>query len=88
MTDDESLFKFPCEFPIKMMGRDIPAFREAVTAILREHIDDLTRVEFSERPSRNGRFVSINATIVAESRAQLDAIYRALSANQHVLVAL
>jgi uncharacterized protein len=40
------------------------------------------------RPSKNGNFVSVTATINAQSKAQLDAIYRELSADPQVLMAL
>ena len=40
------------------------------------------------RPSKNGNFLSVTATINAQSKAQLDDIYRALTANPAVLMAL
>ncbi|HEX7061002.1 MAG TPA: DUF493 domain-containing protein [Woeseiaceae bacterium] len=41
-----------------------------------------------EAASSGGRFVSLTVTITATSREQLDAIYRDLSADEQVLVAL
>lgn len=84
----ESLLEFPCEFPIKMMGRDRPEFREAALAVISRHAgrieDDAVRVA----SSRKGNFLSITVTITAQSRRQLDDIYRDLSAHEQVLVAL
>lgn len=86
MTD--KLLEFPCEFPIKMMGRDSPAFREAALDVIARHTggveDDAVRVA----SSRKGNFLSITVTITATSRRQLDDIYRELSAHEQVLVAL
>ena len=40
---DESALQFPCEFPIKMMGRDTPEFRVTARALVEKHagaVDD------------------------------------------------
>ena len=40
MSDErkETLLEFPCEFPIKMMGRDTPEFRETARALIEKHV--------------------------------------------------
>lgn len=87
-TDDRQLLEFPCEFPIKMMGRDHAAFHAAARQVIEQHSgpvdDDAVRLA----ASRNGRFVSITITIRAQSQQQLDAIYSDLSAHDEILVAL
>ncbi len=35
----ESLIEFPTAFPIKALGRDAPAFREAVIQLVAEHAE-------------------------------------------------
>jgi putative lipoic acid-binding regulatory protein len=40
------------------------------------------------RDSRGGNYLSVTVTIRAESRAQLDAIYRDLTGDERVLMAL
>lgn len=86
MTD--TLLEFPCEFPIKMMGRDRRAFRTAALAVIERHAGPVSGDTVREAASRGGRFVSLTVTITATSREQLDAIYRDLSADEQVLVAL
>lgn len=91
MSDDdrkENLLVFPCSFPIKMMGRDEPEFRETAVRILERHAGDIAPDNIRVAPSSKGNFVSITATITAESQEQLDDIYRELSDNEHILVAL
>ncbi|MGB5518029.1 MAG: DUF493 domain-containing protein, partial [Gammaproteobacteria bacterium] len=39
--DDESPLKFPCEFPIKAMGKATPDLEIAVLEIMRRHVPDL-----------------------------------------------
>jgi hypothetical protein len=86
--DGDTLFEFPCEFPIKVMGRDEQAFRSLTLAIVERHAGPLEPARISERPSRKGNFIALTYTIRAESRAQLDAIYTELTGSGVVLVAL
>ena len=89
MTDgDESLLEFPCEFPIKIMGRAGADLDAIVFALIRPHVPDLSEGAIRSRLSSQGRYQSITVTITAQSRAQLDDIYRALTASEHVLMAL
>ncbi|MDX1480414.1 MAG: DUF493 domain-containing protein [Woeseiaceae bacterium] len=85
---EDSLLEFPCDFPIKMMGRDEPAFHDAARAIIDRHAPDVNEQAFRSALSRNARFVSLTVTIRATSQAQLDAIYEDLSAHDAILVAL
>lgn len=86
--DADNLFDFPCEFPIKAMGVAGDEFEIAVLEIIRRHVDDLQEGAVKMRPSRTGKFVSITCTIKAESREQLDSIYRELSSHPLIKVAL
>ncbi len=88
MSEAEGLLRFPAEFPIKVMGRDTESFRTLTLAIVERHAGPLEPARISERMSREGRFLALTYTIHAESRAQLDAIYRDLTASGVVLVAL
>lgn len=84
----DDLFQFPCEFPIKVMGRDTPSFRSVTRAIVERHAGPLPADRITERPSSKGSFLAVTYTIVARDRAQLDAIYQDLTSSGVVLVAL
>ncbi len=86
--NDETLLEFPCDFPIKMMGRDTPEFRELARELIEKYTGPLDNNAIQATLSRNGKFVSITATINAQSQQQLDDIYRAISAHEDVLMAL
>ena len=88
MSDTDSLLEFPCEFPIKVMGKAGPAFRAITLAIVERHAGPLDPARITERPSGKGNYQAITYTIVATSRAQLDDIYRELTGSGVVLVAL
>ena len=84
--NDESLLEFPCDFPLKVMGRDDAGFRSAAQGIVDQHASDAEPPE--ERPSRDGTYLSLTYTIRARSREQLDTIYRELSAHEDIMVVL
>lgn len=87
-SNKESLLEFPCEFPIKMMGRVSESFRETAVLLVERHAGKVSEEAINIAPSSKGNFVSITITIVAESQEQLDNIYRDLTSHEKILVAL
>lgn len=85
---EESVLQFPCEFPIKMMGRDTAGFRSTARALVENHVGNVADERVQASVSRNGRFVSVTVTITATSQQQLDDIYRDVTAHEDVLMAL
>ncbi len=85
---DETILEFPCAFPIKLMGRDTPIFRNTVRSVVEKHTGPLSDDAIQSSLSRNGRFVSVTITVDAQSRQQLDDIYRDATENTEVLMAL
>lgn len=86
--DQESPLKFPCEFPIKAMGRATPELEIAVLEIMHRHVPDLGEGAVRTRKSRQGNYLSITVTIQARSREQLDAIYMDLTACEYIVFAI
>ena len=84
----EELLEFPCEFPIKVMGRDEPGFQEIVEALVRRHVDEKTELQVALRSSRNENFVAVTLKVEVQSRDQLDNIYRELTAHELILMVL
>ena len=82
------LFEFPCVFPVKAIGKDADGFTEIVTEIIRHHVPNLKADEVTTRASAGGKYISVTATFVAESREQLDAMYIELSSHKKVLFVL
>lgn len=88
MEADDTLFNFPCEFPVKAMGIANPEFDNLVVTLVRKHAPDLREGAVQTRLSKGGRYMAVTVTIQAQSRAQLDSIYLDLTANDLILVAL
>ena len=85
---EESVIEFPCEFPIKMMGRNAPEFPATARALVEKHAGTVHDDAVQESLSRNDRFVSVTVTITATSQQQLDAIYQDVTDHDDVLMAL
>ncbi len=88
MSEEESPLKFPCEFPIKAMGKADCELDITVVEIVRRHAPDLSEGAIHTRASGKGNYLSVTVVINATSRAQLDAIYQDLVDCEAVIVAL
>jgi len=86
VRNDSSPLTFPCELPIKVLGRNEAAFRDAAIAIVRAHYGDAHRV--AEQLSREGAYLSLTITVPAASREQIDAVYLDLVAAPQILLVL
>jgi putative lipoic acid-binding regulatory protein len=85
---EETLLEFPCQFPIKAMGKSNIELDLLVIEIVRRHAPDIREGAVSTRPSKDGNYISVTVTVEATSKHQLDAIYQDLSDHPHVLMAL
>jgi len=83
-----SLLDFPTAFPIKIMGRREGGFTTAVIEIVRRHAPDFVPGTIETRPSREGKYISLTATVNATSQEQLDALYRELCDHPTVVMVL
>lgn len=86
--NEETLLEFPCQFPIKVMGKSNLEFDLLVTEIVRRHIPDLHEHAVTTRASKSANYVAVTILIEATSKAQLDAIYQDLTSHPNVLMAL
>jgi putative lipoic acid-binding regulatory protein len=82
------LLEFPCDFPIKAMGRKSTEFEQIVSDIIFEHAELISGESLQTTDSKAGNYVSITAVISAQSQTQLDAIYQSLTDCELVLMAL
>lgn len=88
LPNGESPLTFPTSFPIKVMGRRVDNFAQAIVDVVKEHAPDFDAATLELRASRQGTYLSVTATINATSREQLDNLYRALTSHPLVKVVL
>ncbi len=82
------LLEFPCHFPIKVMGAAREGFAQVISEVVQKHAPDFDAATMEMRPSKAGNYLSLTCTVRATSKAQLDALYRALSSHPMVKVVL
>jgi len=87
MSVTSTCMKFPCSFPLKVMGHNTNAFESTVRAVIKKHLQDAL-VLFESRPSSSGKYLSVTATFTATNREQLDALYRELNSHELVVMTL
>lgn len=71
-------FEYPQRVPLKVVGDNRRALREALDTVLARHLSPGTAVEITSRESTAGRYVAFTATFIAASREQLVAMYTEL----------
>ncbi len=84
----ESPLQFPTDYPIKVVGRNEPGFRERIDSVMARHVPDLHPHQVAERPSGQGNFISITYSIVAQSREQVVALVGELAASEGVMMVI
>lgn len=84
----DSQLAFPCDFPIKVMGRKEGRFAQSVMEIVSKHAPDFDAATIEMRPSRQGTYLSLTCTVRATSREQLDALYQELCDHPSVVLVL
>ena len=71
---NDDIFKFPCEYPIKVFGLNQPDLEKTVCSIIENYVGKLHENQISLKNSSKGKYVSITIRIIATSRKQLDSI--------------
>ncbi len=82
----ETLLEFPCDFPLKIMGRADDQLAQAVLEIVTRHAPGFDGATMEMRASSGGNYVSLTCTVIATSKPQLDALYTELTSHPLVKV--
>lgn len=88
MTESESLIEYPCDFPIKVMGKRHDDLTQQLVAVVREHDPGFDPATVEMRASSQGNYIGLTFTVRATSRQQLDALYLALTSHELVKIVL
>jgi hypothetical protein len=82
------LLEFPCDFPVKAFALSSDGLEGRVAALVRAHAPDLALDAVSSRASGGGKYTAVTVAVRAQSQAQLEAIYRDLSACPEIVMVL
>ena len=73
-TKFDELLTFPCSFSFKVIGDAEPALVSKITEVLDQHIAEYKKP--SSKLSKNGNYQSVSVTIQAQSKEQLETLYK------------
>ena len=85
---DDEMFNFPCDIPIKVMGRAVDDFKSLAVSLVRKHCEDPQESEVITRLSNRGKYMSVTIKIKVKNRQHLDNILLELTSNPRVLFVL
>jgi len=86
--EEDTLLQFPTDFPIKIMGERRDDFAQTMVDIVLRHAPDFQPETVEMRVSSSGNYLSVTCTVRATSKAQLDALYREVTAHPWVKMVL
>ncbi len=84
----EQLLEFPVDFPLKIMGRRVDGFAQAIADLVREHVPGFDPADMELRSSSQGNYLSLTVVVRLQSRQQLESLYTALSEHPLVRIVL
>jgi|AntAceMinimDraft_11_1070367.scaffolds.fasta_scaffold00019_41 hypothetical protein len=80
--------EFPCDYPIKVMGRSCDGFESIILDAFERHAPGFDRQTLAAKISSKGTFTSLTITITATGPDQLEALHQDLLATGHVTMVL
>ena len=80
--------EFPCDYPIKVLGKAHELFRETVLAVVARYDAEFCRDRVQEKNSAQGNYVSLTIWITATGETQLKELFEDLKATGLVTMVL
>ena len=84
----ESLIDFPCEFPIKILGKDNDVFENTVSQIMAKHHQKYSEISLKKNNSKNKNYIALTWVVNVNNQDELDNIYKDLSKDKNILFVL
>lgn len=78
---DPPKIEFPCDYPIKVLGRHSDEFQAVIIAVFEQHAPGFDQETIKIKASSKGTFTSVTITITATGQEQLEALHRDLLAT-------
>ncbi len=79
ISEENSFIEFPCTFPIKVVGSNLPEFREKVCTIAKKYDPSFSERQLKSRCSKAAKYLSLTISVYVNDRSTLDKIYQELT---------
>ncbi|WED44333.1 YbeD family protein [Legionella cardiaca] len=88
MTEKTSLIEFPCDFPVKIIGKNSPDFLKEILAIILKHFPETPEESINCQESQQGNYLAITAVLYVHGQITLDALYIELTQHPDIKMVL
>lgn len=85
---DKSLLEFPCEFPLKITGKNSQVFRDSVKKVLADELESKDLISIKEQLSAKGNYLALTVLARFYNQNSLDNLYIKLGKEPDVLMLL
>lgn len=85
---NEALWEFPMDYPLKIMGEARLPMAAIVAEIIRRHVPDFDASSLTLQPSSKGTYVSIGALFRVDCKEQINGLYADLAAEPAIRMVL
>ena len=82
------VIEFPCDYPIKILGKAHRLFRETVLAVVARYDPEFCQDRVQEKISAGGTYASLTVWITATGETQLGELFEDLKATGLVTMVL
>ncbi|MFO7550282.1 MAG: DUF493 domain-containing protein [Haliea sp.] len=80
-TEEPPRIEFPCDYPIKVLGRSCDDFESLIVEVFERHAPGFDQATIAIKGSSKGTFTSMTITITATGPEQLKALHEDLMAT-------
>ena len=87
-TQQAPKIKYPCEYPIKIIGQSDPDLYTLVIKVMETHSPGFEHSKITVRDSKNRNFQSITVVIIATGPDQLESLFSDLKVDPLVKMVL
>lgn len=85
---NDAVLVFPCDIDTKIFIRNLLEDEAEVRAFVETKVAAAQLKSWTSRDSRGGKYLAVTAVVHAESRKQIDDLYRALVAHEKVIMVI
>lgn len=80
-TEEPPKIEFPCDYPIKVLGRSCAEFENLIVEVFERHAPGFDQETIAIKASSKGTFTSMTITITATGPEQLKTLHEDLMAT-------
>lgn len=88
MTTEHTLIEFPCEFPIKIIGKNSLGFKQEIINIIHKHFPKTPEASILIKQSKQDNYLAISVTVYVTSQKTLDGLYLDLTKHPDIKMVL